>query len=81
MNVFAILEGIISTVPEAVALYHKLVPLVSVRADIPDTTREEITKLADVAHSIVAERRQAIGTIINGGMADPNKATQSTGSD
>lgn len=65
MTIFEILEGIISSVPEAVALYHKVVPLISQRADISPDQIAEVTALVPAAHAAVETAHQAIATLID----------------
>lgn len=64
MDIFAILEGLISSVPEAIALYHKVVPLLSARADISQTQIDEVTALAPVVHATVETAHEAIAALI-----------------
>lgn len=64
-NIVAALEGIISSVPEALALYHKLVPLISERADIHPDQIAEVTALVPAAHAAVETAHEAISTLIN----------------
>lgn len=71
MNIFAILEGLISSVPEAIALYHKVVPLISPRADVTDAQIAEVAVLAPEAHAAVDIAHQAIAQLINAHGATP----------
>lgn len=65
MNVLSILEGIISSVPEAVQLYHKIAPLISTRADIPQEHIDEIEALVPVAHDTVQTAHTALSTLLD----------------
>jgi hypothetical protein len=65
MNIFAILEGLISSVPEAIALYHKVVPLLSPNADISDAQIAEVTALAPEVHAAVDIAHAAIAQLID----------------
>lgn len=65
MNIFAILEGLISSVPEAIALYHKVVPLLSPNADISEAQMAEVTALAPEVHAAVDMAHAAISDLID----------------
>lgn len=65
MDIFAILEGLISSVPEAISLYHKVVPLISVNADISDAQIAEVNALAPAVHDAVQVAHDAIATLVN----------------
>lgn len=63
MNILAILEGIISSVPEAIQLYHKIAPLISQRADITEDEVSAVNALVPEAHTAVALAHSAIATL------------------
>lgn len=63
-NIFALLEGIISSVPEAIALYHKLVPMISQNADIHPDQIAEVNALVPTALATVQTAHEAIGALI-----------------
>lgn len=63
-DLLAALEGIISSVPKAVELYHELAPLLSPRADIPQEKIDVINELVPVAHAAVDATQGAISQII-----------------
>jgi hypothetical protein len=64
-NIFAILEGLISSVPEAVTLYHKIVPLLSPNADIHPDQIAAINALVPDATAAVTLAHEAIATLIS----------------
>jgi hypothetical protein len=63
VDILAILEGIISSVPEAIQLYHKVAPLISQRADISDADIASVNALVPEAHTAVALAHSAIATL------------------
>lgn len=65
MNVVAILEGIISTVPAAIKLFNAIAPLLKENDDVDEATKSHINRLADEAHSVVSQRRDAIKTLVD----------------
>jgi hypothetical protein len=65
MDIIAILEGIISSVPEAIELYHKIAPMINVRADIHPDQIAEVKHLATSVSSIVSTAHDAIATLID----------------
>jgi hypothetical protein len=71
MNIFAILEGLISSVPEAIALYHKVVPLIAPGADVTPEQMAAVAALAPEAHAAVDAAHQAIGALISAHGATP----------
>lgn len=65
MNIFEILEGLISSVPEAITLYHKIVPLISPNADVSDAQIAEINEIAPQVHAAVQVAHDAIAALID----------------
>lgn len=65
MNILGILEGIISSVPEAIQLYHKVAPMITTRADITDGEIAAVNELVPTAHAIVQSAHEAIDKIID----------------
>lgn len=64
MNIFAILEGLISGVPEALGLYKRIVPLIMPSADIPDDVVSALTQEATVVHATVAAVNNAVAAVV-----------------
>lgn len=77
MNIFAILEGLISSVPEALALYQKVAALIAPAAGVTDTQVAEVAALAPAAHAAVDVAHQAIAQLItaHGVTPPPNLAS------
>lgn len=63
--IISILEGLISSVPEAINLFNKLAPLIMAHPDIPIHVANEIEALVGSAHDAVAKAHTAIGDIIS----------------
>jgi hypothetical protein len=64
LNYLAILEGIISSVPEAIALFEKLAPLIAPRANITPAEAAAVTNLVPIAHAAVATAHDAIAALV-----------------
>lgn len=73
-DIFKLLEGIISSAPEAVELWNKISGLIEPKSNVPQNQVDVINELAPIAHAAVDTLHQAIGTIINshGGVAPTN---------
>lgn len=65
LDLFAALEGLISSVPEAIAAYHKIIPFFSPRADISDSEIAEVNSLIPTAHAAVDMAHQAIAALVS----------------
>jgi hypothetical protein len=71
MDIIAIIEGLISSVPEAVSLWNKVVPLVAPAAGVSDAQVAAVAALAPEAHAAVAVAGQAINALIAAHSATP----------
>lgn len=65
LALFEILEGIISSVPQAIELYNKLVPLIAPKADIHPDAIAEVNALVPKAHAAVETAHTALETLIS----------------
>lgn len=63
-TILDILEGLISSVPEALALYHKVAGLIAPKADVTDEQIAEVAALAPVVHAAVATTNQAVQALV-----------------
>jgi hypothetical protein len=76
VDIFAILEGLISSVPEALALYQKVATLIAPAAGVTDAQIAEVAALAPAAHAAVDVAHQAIGQLISAhGVTPPANLT------
>jgi hypothetical protein len=64
MNIVAILEGIISSVPEAIALWKRIEPLVGLTPGADDTVIAAITADVPIVHEAVTLAHTAIADLI-----------------
>ena len=64
MDIFAILEGLISSAPEAIALYQRIVPLLSKNAAASDDEVTAVNDLAPVAIAAVQTLHAAIAQVV-----------------
>lgn len=60
-----LIEGLISSVPEAIGLWNKIAPLVEPKAEVDEAVVSEINQLAPLAHAAVASSAAAIGSLIS----------------
>lgn len=65
MDIIGILEGLISSVPEAIQLFHRIAPLISQRADISDAQIAEVNAAVPVVHEVVSDAHKAIQLLID----------------
>jgi hypothetical protein len=71
-DIVKLLEGLLSSVPEAVQLFNKIAPQIAPNAAIEPAVLDEIEMLAPVAIAAVQTSQAAIATLVN---AHPNLAT------
>lgn len=64
LDILRILAGLISSVPEAVELWHKIAPLISPNADIHPDQQAAINALVEPAHQAVEIAHNALNTLI-----------------
>lgn len=64
MNILAILEGIISSVPAAIDLWNKVAPLIDEHVNIPQEKIDAIKSLVPEAHLVVKSAHDAVATLI-----------------
>lgn len=74
MSIIAVLEGLISSVPEAVQLYHRIAPLIGPRADISQEEIDHITAIAPDVHAVVTSAHRAIVSLIDAHSPIPETA-------
>lgn len=60
MDIIALLEGIISSVPEAIGLFHKIAPLIDVRADVTPEQVAVVSAIAPEVHALVEDAHKAL---------------------
>lgn len=65
MDIIGILEGLISSVPEAIQLFHKIAPLISQRADISDEQIASVNAAVPIAHEVVSGAHKALQLLID----------------
>lgn len=64
MNLIALLESLISSIPAATELYQKIVPHISQNAEIPEQAMQEINVLTPLAQGAVAAAHNAVSTLV-----------------
>lgn len=82
MNYLAIIEGLISSVPEAIRLWQCLAPHIALKAEIPAEIVAEINSLIAPAHAAVGVAHQAINALVAvhvPGLGDPAPAAAANG--
>jgi hypothetical protein len=63
-DLIALIEGLISSVPEAISLWHRVAPLISPNADIHPDQIAEVNALVPEAHAAVEIAHAAIAALI-----------------
>lgn len=75
MTVVEIIEGIISSVPEAIAMWNKIAPFIMAKSTIPADIVQDIQRDAPVVHSLVDDAQSAIRTLVDTHMSGTNKSS------
>lgn len=64
MNIIALIEALISSVPEAVQLWDKIAPMIDVKAGLSDAAVAEVNALAPAATDAVSTARDAVKALV-----------------
>lgn len=64
INILPILSGIISSVPEAIALWKKIEPFIEMKASTPQGMQDSIHTDSAAVHSLVDDAHTAIAALI-----------------
>lgn len=64
MAILSFLEGAVSSVPEAIALFNKIKPYLGLKEELPDHVVSELSALAPAAMDAVNVAHNAIATLI-----------------
>jgi len=59
-----IIEGLISSAPEAIALWQKIAPMVATKPGTSEEHLDEVTTLAPAAHAAVETLHQAVDVLV-----------------
>jgi hypothetical protein len=63
-DIIAALQGIISSVPEAIALFEQLKTVIAPADNVPETTLNELAAAVPLAHAAVTEVHDALAVIV-----------------
>lgn len=65
MNIIALIEGIISSVPEAIKLWQLIAPHITSNADIPQDVIDKVNAMAPIAHEVVDDAHRGIQLLLD----------------
>ena len=65
MDVAKIIDGLISSVPEAITLWHRIMPMIAPSADVSQADIDAVDALVPEAHAAVEFAHGAISSLIS----------------